>query len=210
MNSCPPPAVDNDALLLRRYRATGDRAAYEALFRKYQGPIYALVIRLVRHAQAYDLTQDVFLRALRSLKGFRGDCSFRTWLYTIARHVCYNHNRDEQKRHSIEEPFSSSVSSDGDGSTAEADYEDFSMDVPRIAETKELQRVVAAIMEGLTPEQRLLMTLRDFEGMSYEEMCEITGLSLVNVKSKLHRARLAFKARFAPHWQAMQEDFVNS
>ncbi len=66
-------------------------------------------------------------------------------------------------------------------------------------EVRELQRVVDRVLAELTPEQRLLITLRDLQGLSYEEVAEITELSLVNVKSKLHRARMAFKGRFQPY-----------
>ena len=71
-------------------------------------------------------------------------------------------------------------------------------DIARIVEVRELQRIVDGVLAELTPEQRLLITLRDLQGLSYEEVAEITELSLVNVKSKLHRARLAFKSRFQP------------
>ncbi len=200
-------SIDTDAVLLRRYRTHGDRKAFESLFRKYQGPIYGLVVRLIGSEQAYDLTQDVFVRALRSISTFRGDCSFRTWLYTIARHVCYNHSRDEKRRQTIEGIFLGDTDDDsGESSPRESQYPDPQMNVPRIVETQELQRVVQDILETMPVEQRLLITLRDFEGMSYEEIGEITELSLVNVKSKLHRARVAFKTRFEPYWKAMQDD----
>ena len=193
--------IDTDGVLLRRYRATGDRDAFESLFRKYQGPIYGLVVRLVGAEDAYDLTQEVFLRVLRSLHSFRGDCTFRTWLYTVARHVCYNHCRDEKRRQAIEGLFGGG--DDGD-ECPEQQIPDTQMNVERIVETAELQRIVASILESMTVEQRLLITLRDFEGLSYEEIMQITELSLVNVKSKLHRARLAFKVKFDPFWRALQ------
>lgn len=205
-----PSQIDADALLLRRYRATGDRAAFEQLFRKYQAPIYGFVVRLVGQEEAYDLTQDVFLRALRSSGAFRGECAFRTWLYTIARNVCYNHNRDEKRRRAVEgflhgraEDGERAGEDDSPDAAIEQQVADAQADVARIVETKELQRIVAAILETLTVEQRLLITLRDFEGMPYDEIGQIADLSLVNVKSKLHRARLAFKTKFAPYWKAL-------
>ena len=79
-------------------------------------------------------------------------------------------------------------------------------DVARIAETRELQRVVDVVLAQLTDEQRLLLILRDFEQLSYEEIGEIMGMSLVSVKSKLHRARLAFKAKFAPYLALVDMD----
>jgi RNA polymerase sigma-70 factor (ECF subfamily) len=197
------PIIDTDAVLLRRYRARGDRSAFEALFRKYQGPIYGLVVRMIGTEDAYDITQDVFIRAVKALQSFRGECTFRTWLYTIARRLCYNHCRDEKRR----QTFVTMLGCDGDSESGDGQYEyqlpDPLADVSRIAETKELQRIVAEILESMSAEQRLLITLRDFEGMSYEEIAQITELSIVNVKSKLHRARQAFKTKFAPYWKAM-------
>ena len=206
--------IDADAILLRRYRATGERLAFEQLFKRYQAPIYGFVVRLVGQEDAYDLTQEVFLKALRSSGAFRGECTFRTWLYTIARNTCYNHSRDEKRRHAIEgfirgnrgeEQGDSGGKLSPDNAIAQQ-IADPQADIARILETKELQRIVAAILNTLTVEQRLLITLRDFEGMPYEEIGQIADLSLVNVKSKLHRARLAFKTKFAPYWKALYAD----
>ncbi len=209
------PAIDADAILLRRYRATGDRSAFEQLFRRYQAPIYGFVVRLIGPEDAYDLTQEIFLKALRSSGAFRGECTFRTWLYTIARNSCYNHCRDEKRRRAIEGFLRGSRGErEGDGGGGGEDelsqsdaiaqqVADPQADITRILETQELQRIVAAILETLTVEQRLLITLRDFEGMPYEEIGQIADLSLANVKSKLHRARLAFKTKFAPYWKAL-------
>ena len=131
------------------------------------------------------------VRALRSLAAFKGDCKFRTWLYTIAKNTCLNHLRDDQKRAAQEDG-----SLDEEGAPEPFDP---GADVAKIVETRELQRAVDDVLALLTGEQRLLMILRDFEQLSYEEIGEITGLSVVNVKSKLHRARLAFKAKFQPY-----------
>jgi RNA polymerase sigma-70 factor (ECF subfamily) len=196
------PIIDTDAVLVRRYKLRNERSAFEALFKKYQGPIYGLVVRLIGSEDAYDVTQDVFVRAVKALHGFRGECTFRTWLYTIARRLCYNHSRDEKRRQSIVSLLGGDADSEN-GEGVEQQYPDPCADVSRIAETKELQRIVAEILGTLTLEQRLLITLRDFEGMSYEEISQITEISVVNVKSKLHRARQAFKTKFAPFWAAM-------
>jgi RNA polymerase sigma-70 factor (ECF subfamily) len=183
------PRLDPDVALVRQFRATGNPRLFEALFKKYQTPIFHLVCRMVHGEDAYDLTQDVFYRALRALPTFKGDCKFSTWLYTIAKHVCLNHLREAKKREGQEELE--------EGTPAEPT--DAHLDVARIAETRELQRVVDDVLALLTDEQRLLLILRDFEQLSYEEIAVITDLSLVNVKSKLHRARLAFKAKFTPY-----------
>ena len=183
------PRLDPDVALVRQFRATGNPALFEALFKKYQTPIFHLVCRMVNGEDAYDLTQEVFYRALRSLAAFKGDCKFRTWLYTIAKNTCLNHLREDKKRVAMEE-YSLD---EGAGAS------DPGADVARIVETRELQRAVDDVLAQLSPEQRLLLILRDFEQLSYEEISAITELSIINVKSKLHRARLAFKAKFQPY-----------
>ena len=189
-------ATDADAPLVRRH-LTGDPKAFETLFRKYQTPIFSLVTRMVRGEDAYDLTQDVFLKALKALRTFRGDAKFSTWLFTIARHTCLNYLRhknvieedsleESQEEHPGNEPI------DGD------------MNVGRLCETRELQRVVDDILATMPAEPRLLLILRDFEQMSYDEISQVTELSIVNVKSKIHRARQAFKKRFQPYLELLE------
>ena len=189
------PRLDPDIALVRQFRATADPAVFEILFRKYQTPVFSLVYRMVNGEDAYDLTQEVFLRALRALPSFKGDSKFRTWLLTIARNVCLNHLRDAKLRAGIEE---GSLDEEPEAPGYIQEPADPAADVARIVEVRELQRIVDRVLSELTPEQRLLITLRDLQGLSYEEVAEITDLSLVNVKSKLHRARLAFKTRFQP------------
>ena len=197
------PRLDPDVALVRQFRATANPAVFEILFRKYQTPVFNLVTRMVNGEEAYDLTQEVFYRALRSLASFKGDCKFRTWLYTIARNVCFNHLRESKVRLSLED---GSLDNEPESPGYVPEQADPVADVARIAEVRELQRVVDLVLAQLSPEQRLLITLRDLEGLSYEEVGEITELSLVNVKSKLHRARLAFKAKFQPYLELIGPD----
>lgn len=199
------PRLDPDVALVRQFQATGSKRVFEALFRKYQAPIFHLVTRMVNGEDAYDLTQEVFLRALRALPTFKGDCKFRTWLYTIAKNTCLNHLR-EAKRRSEVEGYSLNVDTEPGEFGGGPEPCDPVANVERIVEVRELQRVVDQTLAQLTPEQRLLMTLRDCEGLSYEEICEVTDLSLTNVKSKLHRARQAFKVRFQPYLAAVGPD----
>jgi len=187
------PRLDPDVALVRQFRATANPAVFEILFRKYQTPVFNLVYRMVNGEEAYDLTQEVFYRALRSLASFQGDCKFRTWLYTIARNVCLNHLRDSKIRAGME---GGSLDEEPNTPSYIPEPADPAADVGRIVETQELQRVVDHVLAELTPDQRLLITLRDLEGLSYDEISVITELSPVNVKSRLHRARLAFKAKY--------------
>ncbi len=190
------PRTDPDMLLVRQYLA-GDARAFETLFKKYQTPIFNVVTRMVHGEDAYDITQEVFLKALRALRNFRGDARFSTWLYTIARHTCLNHLRhkaviaedsleEQQDEHPGNEPI------------------DPSMNVAALCETRHLQRVVDDVLATMPAEARMLLVLRDFEQLSYDEISHITELSIVNVKSKIHRARQAFKKRFTPYLELLE------
>jgi RNA polymerase sigma-70 factor (ECF subfamily) len=201
------PRLDPDVALVRQFRATGDPAVFETLFKKYQTPVFNLVYRMVNGEDAYDLTQEAFYRALRALPAFKGDSKFSTWLYTIAKNTCLNHLRDKKGRQQMEDYSLDEPDPSGDG-LGHPEPIDLAADVARIVEMRDLQRAVDCVLAQLTPEQRLLMTLRDFQQLSYEEICEITELNMANVKSKLHRARLAFKAKFQPYMELIGPDLA--
>lgn len=190
------PRLDPDVALVRQFQATASPAVFEILFRKYQTTVFSFVSRIVGGEEAHDLTQEVFVRALRSLGAFKGDAKFRTWLLTIARNVCLNHLRDKKARLGLE---AGSLDEAPDTPGFIPEPADPAADIAKIVEVRELQRTVDQVLALLTDEQRLLITLRDLQGLSYEEIEQIMELSPVNVKSKLHRARLAFKSRFQPY-----------
>jgi RNA polymerase sigma-70 factor (ECF subfamily) len=197
------PRLDPDVALVRQFRATGNPAVFETLFKKYQAPVFHLVYRMVNGEEAYDLTQEVFYKALRALPAFKGNCKFSTWLFTIAKNTCLNHIRENKRRDEVEDYSLNEETPQGESGR---DVPDEDADVSRIVEIRELQRVVDKVLSQLTTEQRLLLTLRDFQQLSYEEIVEITDLSMVNVKSKLHRARLAFKQKFQPYLGLISPD----
>ena len=180
----PVMTLDPDADLVRRF-LEGDQHAFETLFRKYQEPIFNMVSRMVPGEDAYDLTQDVFCNALRGLRRFRGDAKFSTWIYSIARNVCLNRIRHIK---CVREESLEAITEE----RPNCEFSDETVDIETIAEIHELQAVVNRVLAGMPPEQRLLITLRDFQQLSYEEIALITGMSLSNVKSRLHRARQAF------------------
>jgi RNA polymerase sigma-70 factor, ECF subfamily len=189
--------VDPDHYLVRQHLA-GDTKAFEVLFKKYQTPIFNLVTRMVHGEEAYDLTQDVFLKALKSLRHFRGESKFSTWLYTIARHTCLNHIRHKKI---IDEDSIDDSTEDSPG----IELVDRQMNVAKLSEVRELQRVVDDILVKMPQEARMLLILRDFEQLSYDEISHIMELSIVNVKSKIHRARQAFKKRFMPYMELIEK-----
>lgn len=190
-------ASDPDRALVRQ-ALDGDLTAFEQLFRKYQTPIFNMITRMVRGEDAYDITQDVFIKAYRALKTFRGEAKFSTWLYTIARHTCLNHIRH---RSVLGEESLDASQDDHPG----REPVDETVNVARVAEIRELQNVVDEVLAAMPPEPRMMLILRDFEQLTYDEISEITQYSIVNVKSKIHRARQLFKKRFQPYLELLDE-----
>ena len=118
---------------------------------------------MVRGEDAYDITQDVFIKALRAIPSFRGDSKVSTWLYTIARHTCLNYIRHKN----VIEEESWQESQEENANCEPIDYD---MNVGKLAEVRELQRVVDELLATLPTEARLLLILRDFEQLSYDEI----------------------------------------
>jgi RNA polymerase sigma-70 factor (ECF subfamily) len=139
----------------------------------------------------------VFLKALKALKTFRGESKFSTWLFTIARHTCLNHIR--HKNVITEDSLEESIE-DAPGNEPVA----LNVSVAKLSEVRELQRVVDDILAMMPPEPRMMLILRDFEQLSYDEISQVTQMSIVNVKSKIHRARQAFKKRFVPYMELLE------
>ncbi|MEJ5251351.1 MAG: sigma-70 family RNA polymerase sigma factor [Chthonomonadetes bacterium] len=186
--------LDEDILLVRQC-GDGDPVAFEKLHRKYVRLVYSVVYRMVPGEEAHDLTQEVFIRAFKNIRSFRGDSSFRAWLLRIAHNLCCNRLRDmkRQSAESLEE-----MAERENGGYEPASDEDLQAHVER----EELQRKVREVLARLPEDYRTMLILRDFEQLSYEEISHITGLTIANVKSRLHRARQAFKRLFEPYYRS--------
>jgi RNA polymerase sigma-70 factor, ECF subfamily len=177
----------------------GDAAAFEALVRGHQDHIY----RMARHvcatapAEADDVYQETFLTAFKKLKGFRGDSDLKTWLYRIASNLCLMRHRRKAARPEV--PMLDRP--DEDGEIRPMDFPDAAPQPEEAARRRELTDAVASALGELPMDYRLVLTLRDVEGLSAEETAGILKLSVPAVKSRLHRGRLflrdRFQARFA-------------
>lgn len=177
----------------------GDGAAFDALVRGHQDAIY----RLARHVCAQapgevdDVFQDTFLTAFKKLRGFRGDADLKTWLYRIAANLCLMRYRRKSARPEV--PILDRP--DEDGILRPMDFPDAAPSPEEAARKSELTQAVAAALAELPVDYRLVLTLRDVEGLTAEETASILKLSVPAVKSRLHRGRLflrdRFQARFA-------------
>jgi len=192
-------ATDEDRRLVDRAR-TGDVRAFEALVRRYERWVFTLALRMVGdRGDAEDIAQEVFLKAYRGLQGFRGGSRFSTWLYAIASHHCLNHlaGRDSRARRAER----TGNSPDGQGGVLPSALDrvaDASPGPDAVLERQELTRAIQNELVQLTEHHRMVIILRDVQGMSYEDIAATLGVELGTVRSRLHRARMELKARLGP------------
>lgn len=173
----------------------GDRAAFDALIGKYRKPLVNVIARAIgRDADAEDLAQDVFVRVYRAAPRYEPTAKFATWLYTIARRICLNHNRGQALRRW----FSLSPDNDSDDPTPEP-MDPRAPDPPAELERAELRRAVAAAVRSLPERLRFAVILRRYEDLSYEEIAEILGCTVTAAKLRVHRANALLAARLAPY-----------
>ena len=172
----------------------GDKGAFDLLVRKYQHKVIKLVGRYVRdRAEAEDVAQEAFLRAYRALDGFRGASAFYTWLYRIAVNTAKNHLESQGRRlPSLNREAEEGGSLDGsEGLREQATPE-------RHALTDEIAATVQRVLEGLPADLRTAITLREVEGLSYEEIAEIMDCPIGTVRSRIFRARAAIDRELKP------------
>ena len=176
----------------------GSEEAYAWLIGQFQQPIYSLVYRMVNDpADAADTVQEVFLKVFRGMKHFHGESSLKTWIYRIALHEASNRRR-WWFRHKSRESSIEPAGKDGSGMAASALRDSLADDgqspFDRIAQQEVRARVEDELRKVPEP-YRTTVILRDLEEMSYEEIAEITEVSLGTVKSRLTRGRQALKER---------------
>ena len=182
-----------DRLLVERAQA-GDRRAFDLLVLKYQHRIVKLVGRYVReHADALDVAQESFIKAYRALPGFRGESAFYTWLYRIAINTSKNHlaskatQMSERAVDALDAERLESAAELRDTATPE-----------RLLMRDQMQKTVLEAIEDLPEELRAAITLREIEGMSYEDISQAMNCPIGTVRSRIFRAREAIYKRLEP------------
>lgn len=176
----------------------GETDAFEILVQRHQKPVFNLLYRwLGDMEEASDAAQEVFLSAYRAIHEFRGEALFSTWLYRIA----VNQAMSRRKRLAVDQ--SRRAARDPVGPDEERDpLADLPHPGPTPAQEAERNEAHLQIQQGLTAlqeEEALIILLHDFQDLPYEEIGRILKIPLGTVKSRLHRARMALKARLAPY-----------
>ncbi len=196
-------AQPNDEQALIEASRAGDSTALEELVRSHQARVYSFAMRMCRNVEdAKDILQETFLGMLRSIKEFRGESKFATWLYRIASNACL-----KKRRRGVFEPQpEQELSLDDlmprpgpDGRKPEV--ADWSEDAERALLRGELSQQMEAAIDRLPKEYKIVLVLRDVEGFSAEETAEMLKLSVPAVKSRLHRARVFVRRELAGYFQ---------
>jgi RNA polymerase sigma-70 factor, ECF subfamily len=190
-----------DRECVRRVQA-GDINAFEFLVRRHEKSIFNLLYRwLGDRDEAGEAAQEVFLSAYRSLRKFRGDSRFSTWLYRIA----VNRAKNRQREMAVARRRIMLVgSADPDGDGGPLDHLPHpGPDPGREAEQKELHDRVQRGLDALRPDDALIILLHDLQDVSYEELVRILDVPIGTVKSRLHRARSALKQKLAPYFDIL-------
>jgi len=191
------PAVDSDQMLVERSVA-GDQRAFELLVIKYQRRIQRLIGRMVRDTDLVeDIAQETFIRAYRALHQFRGESQFYTWLYRIAANTAKKYLLQLKRDNVV---FEASFQSDDEADeTSRQKSEPTTSETPEsVLAAREIAAAVNVALEQLPEELRQAITLREMEGLSYEEIAEMMNCPIGTVRSRIFRAREAVSARIKP------------
>ena len=186
------PEDKEEARFIARLAARDERA-FNELVVLYQERVFRILVRMLgRRDEAEDMAQEVFVQVFKAVGSFRGDSKLSTWIYRIAVNLCKNRVKYLKRRKSdaqdeyeaLAEHSELSGSGFTSGSVARPD---------QVMEGLQLERVVQLCIVELDPDFREVLVLRDVEDLSYEELCQVTGLAEGTVKSRLHRARALLK-----------------
>jgi RNA polymerase sigma-70 factor (ECF subfamily) len=175
--------MPDEAALVERLRA-GEPLAFEELVRRYQHRVFGVAVRMLRNtAEAEEAAQEVFLRVYRAVDEFRGEARLSTWLYAITSRVCLTRLGSGERRLVREGEETLTRLANGEATPGAA------------LERSELAAALHRAIAELPEERRIVVVLRDLEGLAYEEIAGALDLPLGTVRSRLHRARMDLKEK---------------
>ncbi len=175
---------------------SGDARAFSTLVQRHRGPVYNFILRYVGHRQrAEDLLQETWLKVVRSSGEWQPKARFTTWVYTIARNLCVDSARKEsfRKTDSLDAPASLD---EGDGrSVGELVADEAGQTPDRAAHNVRLRPLIEQALQNLPSEQREVFLLREYQGIGFKEIAEVTGVNENTVKSRMRYALEGLRKR---------------
>jgi RNA polymerase sigma-70 factor (ECF subfamily) len=172
----------------------GNRQAFEALVRRYQHLAFTVCRRyLANDQQAEETAQDVFVNLYRKLGQFRGDASFKSWFYKVLVNHCHNRRKAGMRRREHLHDSLDTPRDRDDPDGRPADLPDPKLDPEHALSELQRQQLIERALQSLDDEERMVLLLREGQGLAYEEIAESLGLALGTVKSRIHRARADLK-----------------
>ncbi len=174
---------------------------FQELYTAYRPQILRYLTRLVGEGEAEDLAQEVFIKAGRGLKSYRGEASLATWIYRIAANAAVDHLRSPDRRFTQRHCSPSGLAGDDERDSSEPDpwSGETTSPVEQLALRRDMSRCFQGLLEALPEASRIVFTLSEMDGLRNEEIAEALGISLETVKIRLHRARRKLRASVMAH-----------
>jgi RNA polymerase sigma-70 factor, ECF subfamily len=169
----------------------GETECFNQLIVRWERPIYALALRLLgNNEDARDVTQDTFLRAFRALSGFKGQAKFSSWLYRIALNLCRDWIRRQRRTPIVPAPDGVELAELGSSERVDEPMED-------VLARRQLSQSVAKAMRELTADQRAALILKEYHGLTFQEIAELLGCPLSTVKTRLYQGLTVLRRELA-------------
>jgi len=183
----------------------GDEEAFREIVSRYQHRLYNFALRFTRNPEdAEEIVQETFLKVFHSLKGFRGDSLFSTWIYQITKNLCINYHYTRLRHHDAT-TYSLDTTQGEVGEEEEGEEQSHTFQIPvtepspqELLLRKEFHEILESAVRELDPHYRIALILRDVEGMEYEEIARILKVPVGTVKSRIHRARWILMEKIKP------------
>jgi RNA polymerase sigma-70 factor (ECF subfamily) len=169
----------------------GDADSFNALIRRWERPIYALAYRTIgREEDARDVCQETFLRAFRALPGFRGQAKFSSWLYRIALNLCRDWMRRERRAPIVQMPEDTDLIELASAAEPSESIED-------LVARRDMSRIVERAMALLPEEQRTAIVLKEYHGLTFQEIADMLGCPLSTVKTRVYQGLVVLRRELA-------------
>ncbi len=190
-------AEQGSKLLISRAKQ-GDMAAFEMLVEQHEKIVYNVTLRMMNHSEdAKDISQEVWVKAFRSIANFDERSAFSTWIYRIAVNTCI----DEMRKRKGKQSFSLDQELEDEEGTWKYEVADDGETPEESLLRKETKNEIILALETISEDYKTVFVLRDMQGLSYDEIAEITGLALGTVKSRISRARNYIKEEIFKIWE---------